>query len=159
MNTKSISRFFGLLTSFLLLLATTNTTAQTKEEFSSLYILNQSQVNPNVIKSFEQKFKNATPVNWYRAKENNVLVKYIQKTQTQYALFTVNGTLVRQFTYGAEHNLPLDIKALFRDKFWKGTIVNVANVKQDSRDVWIIYAQQGNHSFAVKIEDGQVEGL
>jgi hypothetical protein len=158
MNAKSNSRFFGLFTSLLLLLTTT-ASAQVREEFSSLSALNQSQVHPNVIKSFDQKFKNATVLNWYSAKENNVLVKYNQNAQTQYALFTTNGTLIRQFTYGTERNLPQDIKSLFRDKYWKVTIVNVANVKQDSRDIWIIYAQQGNHPFSVKIEDGEVEEL
>lgn len=158
MNTKSISRIFGVFTSVLLLLATT-TFAQTKEEFSSLFTLNQSQVNSNVTKSFAQKFKNATALNWYQTKDNNVLVKYDQNDQTQYALFTTKGTLIRQFTYGTERNLPQEIKGLFTDKYWNGTIVNVANVKQDSRDIWIIYAQEGDNSFAVKIEDGEVEGL
>jgi hypothetical protein len=158
MNAKSNSRFFGLFTSLLLLLTTT-ASAQVREEFSSLSALNQSQVHPNVIKSFDQKFKNATVLNWYSAKENNVLVKYNQNAQTQYALFTSNGTLIRQFTYGTERNLPQDIKSLFRDKYWKVTIVNVANVKQDSRNIWIIYAQQGNYPFSVKIEDGEVEEL
>jgi hypothetical protein len=88
-----------------------------------------------------------------------VLVKYIQNAQTQYAVFTTKGKLIRQFTYGTESNLPVRIKNLFRDKYWNGTVVNVANVKQDSRDIWIIYAEQGNDSFAVKIEDEEVEGL
>ena len=158
MNVKTISRFFGLFTS-LFLLAVTTLSAQTKEEFSSLFSLYESQINPNLIKSFGQKFKNAKALNWYAAKDNNVLVKYSQNNQTQYVLFATNGTIIRQFTYGTERNLPLRIKDLFKDKYWKGTIVNVANVKQDSRDIWIIYAQQDNSSFAVKIEDGEVEEL
>ena len=159
MSTKNICRFFGVFTSLLLVLATTNISAQTREEFSSLSMLNQNQVHQNVIKSFEQKFKNATAVNWYGARENNVLVKYNQNGQTQYALFSVNGKLIRQFTYGTERNLPVEIHNLFRGKYWKGTVVNVANVKQDSRDIWIIYAQQGTNSFSVKIEDGEIEEL
>lgn len=158
MNTKTISRFFGLFAS-LLVLATTTISAQSREELSSLSALNQTQVHPNVIKSFEQKFKNATPINWYGAKENNLLVKYNQNGQTQYALFSANGTLIRQFTYGTERNLPVDIKNLFRDKYWNVTVVNVANVKQDSRNIWIVYAQKGNYTFAVKVEDGEVEEL
>src|SRR5678815_315379 len=99
MNTKTISRFFGLFTSVLLLLATTMVCAQTREEFSSLVLLDQSKVNPNVIKSFEQKFKSATILSWYQAKENNLLVKYNHNDQTQYAVFSSKGTLIRQFTY------------------------------------------------------------
>jgi hypothetical protein len=159
MNTKTISRFFGLFTSILLLLATTIACAQTREEFSSLVLLDQSKVNPNVIKSFEQRFKTATMLSWYQAKENNLLVKYNQNDQTQYAVFSSKGTLIRQFTYGVERDLPLEIKNLFAAKYWKGNVVNVANVKQDYRDIWIIYAQQGDHSFAVKIENGELENL
>jgi hypothetical protein len=116
-------------------------------------------VNPNVIKSFEQRFKTATMLSWYQAKENNLLVKYNQNDQTQYAVFSSKGTLIRQFTYGVERDLPLEIKNLFAAKYWKGNVVNVANVKQDFRDIWIIYAQQGDHSFAVKIENGELENL
>lgn len=159
MNTKSISRLFGCLSSLLLLLVTVNTSAQSRQEFSTLFTLNQNQVRPNVVKSFEQKFKNATPLNWYGSRDNNVLVKYNQNNQTQYALFYPNGKLIRQFTYGTERNLPVEIRNQFRERYWKGTVVNVANVKQDSRDIWIIYAQQGNNSFSVKMEDGEMEEL
>jgi hypothetical protein len=74
-------------------------------------------------------------------------------------VFSANGTLLRQFTYGTERNLPQEIKNVFLDKYWNVTIVNVANVKQDARNLWIIYAQKGNHSFAVKVEDGEAEEL
>jgi hypothetical protein len=158
MNLKTISRFSGLFVS-LLLLATIGTSAQTRETLSSLLIMDQTEVNPNVLKSFGEKFENATTLNWYKARENNVLVKYRQNDQTQYALFTAKGTLIRQFTYGTERNLPVAIKNLFKEKYWNVTVVNVANVKQDSRDFWIIYAEQGNHSFAVTIEDGELEEL
>lgn len=158
MNSKTISCFSGFLVSILLLVAI-NASAQLKEEPSSLFMLNASQVHPTVVKSFEQKFKNATVVSWYQAKENNVLVKYSQNAQTQYALFKANGNLIRQFTYGTERNLPIEIKNVFKGRYWKGTVVNVANVKEASRNIWIIYAEQDNHPFAVKIEDGEVEEL
>jgi hypothetical protein len=158
MNAKTISRLSSLFT-FLLLLVTTNTFAQAREEFSSLFTVNQNQVQTNVVKSFEQKFKNATALNWYQTREDNVVVKYSQNAQTQYAVFSANGTLLRQFTYGTERNLPQEIKNVFLDKYWNVTIVNVANVKQDARNLWIIYAQKGNHSFAVKVEDGEAEEL
>ena len=159
MNTKTVSRFLGLFASALLLQATSTVFAQSRDASSSLITLNRNEVNSSVVKSFGQKFKNATPVNWYKANENNVLVKYSQNTQTQYALFTATGALIRTFTYGTESHLPARIKNLFRDKYWKGTVVNVANVKQDSRDIWIIYCEQDNLPFAIKIEDGEVEEL
>ena len=117
MNTKTISRFFGLFASVLLLMATSTVFAQTRDASSSLLSLPTNEVNTNVVKSFGQKFKNATPVNWYKANENNVLVKYSQNTQTQYALFTATGALIRTFTYGTESHLPARIKNLFRDKY------------------------------------------
>ena len=158
MNAKTISRL-SILFTFLLILVTTNTFAQAREEFSSIFTVNQNQVQTNVVKSFEQKFKNATALNWYQTREDNLVVKYSQNDQTQYAVFSANGTLLRQFTYGTERNLPLEIKNVFLDKYWNVTIVNVANVKQDARNLWIIYAQKGNHSFAVKVEDGEAEEL
>jgi hypothetical protein len=158
MNAKTISRSFGLFVS-VLLLTTIGASAQTRETLSSLLIVDQTEVKPNVLKSFEHTFENATALNWYKARENNVLVKYRQNDQTQYALFTAKGTLIRKFTYGTERNLPVAIKNLFKEKYWNATVVNVANVKQDSRDFWIIYAEQGNHSFAVTIEDGELEEL
>jgi hypothetical protein len=159
MNVKTISRFFGLFASVFFLLVSTNISAQTKEALSSLLTMDQTEVNPIVLKSFEKRFENANALNWYKATGNNVLAKYRQNDQTQYALFTAKGTLIRQFTYGTERNLPVAIKNLFNEKYWNVTVVNVANVKQDSRDFWIIYAEKGNHSFAVAIEDGEVEEL
>ena len=159
MNTKTICRLFGVFTSLFLLLVTTNVSAQSREALSSLLVINKAEVNQSVIKSFERKFKNATAVSWYQAKENNVLVKYNENTETRYALFTTGGTLIRQFTYGTENDLPQGIKNLFRDKYWNVTVVNVANVKQNFRNIWIIYAEKGSHTFAVKIEDGEVELL
>ena len=88
-----------------------------------------------------------------------MLVKYKQNNQTQYAVFTPGGKLVRQFTYGTENNLPVAVKSLFRDRYKNETVVNVSNVKQDSRNMWIIYAQQGNRPVTVKIEDGEIEEL
>jgi hypothetical protein len=158
MNSKTSRRFLSLFASALLLLATT-ASAQMNYTSSSLLIMEKTEVSASVIKSFEQKFKNATPVNWYQAKENNVLVKYNQNAQTQYVLFSTNGTVLSQFTYGTEKNLPVRIKNLFREKYWNVTVVNVANVKQDSRDFWIVYAQQGENPFSVKIEDGEVKEL
>lgn len=158
MYAKTISRIFGLLAA-LLTLVTTKVLAQTTEMPPSVFILNINQVNPGVIKSFEQKYKNTTSLSWYQTKENNVLVKYSQDGQTQYALFTPDGAHIRQFTYGTERNLPTRVKNTFKDKYWNATVVNVAHVKQDFRDMWIIYAEKDDNSFAVKIEDGEVEEM
>lgn len=159
MNAKSIFRFSGLFASILLLFATMNTSAQTQEVPFSFYMLNASQVHPNVVKAFEQKFKNATPLEWSQAKEGSVVVKYKQNNQTQYAVFTPSGKFLRQFTYGTERDLPVAVKNLFKYKYNTGTVVNVSNVKENGRDIWVIYAEQNKRPLTVKIEDGEIEEL
>lgn len=159
MKAKAIYRIFGLFASILLMLASITVSAQSREALSSFLTIDKTEVNPKILKSFEQKFENATALNWYQTKENNVLVKYNQDNQIQYALFTAKGVFVRHFTYGTEQNLPQVVKNIFTDKYWNTTVVNVANVKENFRDIWIVFAQKDDRSFAVKIEDGEIEEL
>lgn len=159
MKAKAICRSFGLFTSILFVLASMTASAQSREPLSPFLIMDKTEVNPKILKSFEQKFEDATALSWYQTKETNVLVKYSQNNQVQYALFTAKGVFIRQFTYGTEQNLPQVVKNIFTDKYWNTTVVNVANVKENFRDIWIVFAQKDEHSFSVKIEDGEIEEL
>ena len=115
-----------------------------------------TNVSAKVNKSFGQYFKGATHQRWYQL-EKNFLVKFIQNDQENRALFTKNGSLVYHISYGAEKNLPSDVRGLVKSTYYDQSITRVLKVNQDKRNIWVISLEDAKDYVMVRVEDMEME--
>jgi hypothetical protein len=85
------------------------------------------------------------------------VVLFIQNDQENRALFTKNGQLVYHIAYGREKNLPTEIRHIVKTKYYDQTITRVFKVKQDDRNIWVIYLEDPKDLVMVRVEDMELE--
>ena len=141
-------------------LLSVNISSAQDESFKELPAITVSSSTTNVSakvnKSFGQYFKGATHQRWYQL-EKNFLVKFIQNDQENRALFTKNGSLVYHISYGAEKNLPSDVRGLVKSTYYDQSITRVLKVNQDKRNIWVISLEDAKDYVMVRVEDMEME--
>ena len=156
MKKQLISCICGGLASML----TVNISSAQEDSFKELPTItvsaSTSNVSAKVNKSFSQYFKGATHQRWYQL-EKNFLVKFIQNDQENRALFTKNGSLVYHISYGAEKNLPSDVRGLVKSTYYDQSITRVLKVNQDKRNIWVISLEDAKDYVMVRVEDMEME--
>ena len=115
-----------------------------------------SNVSAKVNKAFDQYFKGASHQRWYQL-EKSFLVKFIQNDQENRALFTKNGSLVYHISYGAEKNLPSDVRGLVKSTYYDQSITRVLKVNQEQRNIWVISLEDVKEHIMVRVEDMELE--
>ena len=113
-------------------------------------------VSLKVNRAFMQMFKDASHARWYKIHER-FLVLFIQNDQENHAVFTKNGQLVYHIAYGTEKNLPTEIRHIVKTKYYDQTITRVLKVKQDDRNIWVIYLEDPKDLVMVRVEDMELE--
>ena len=158
MKKQLISCICGGLASML----TVNISSAQEENFKELPAItvsaSTSNVSAKVNKSFSQYFKGATHQRWYQL-EKNFLVKFIQNDQENRALFTKNGSLVYHISYGAEKNLPSDVRGLVKSTYYDQSITRVLKVNQDQRNIWVVSLEDAKDYVMVRVEDMEMEEI
>ena len=156
MKKQLISCICGGLASML----TVNISSAQEDSFKELPTItvsaSTSNVSAKVNKSFSQYFKGATHQRWYQL-EKNFLVKFIQNDQENRALFTKNGSLVYHISYGAEKNLPSDVRGLVKSTYYDQNITRVLKVNQDKRNIWVISLEDAKDLVMIRVEDMEME--
>ena len=117
-----------------------------------------TNVNAKVSEAFAKLFKDAENMKWYNMGKN-YLVTFIMKDQKNNALFKQNGHIIYHISYGFENNLPEDLKKSIKTNtsYYNYKISRAINVKQDNRDIWVIYLEDNDHLILVRSENNELE--
>lgn len=115
-----------------------------------------TNVNAKVRKAFERSFKDAQNLRWYEVNQN-LLVKFIQNDQEHNALFNKRGNIIYDVSYGYEKDMPTAIRQQIKSHYYDYKIMRVFNVKQDSRNIWVINLEDDNNLIFARVEGGDMK--
>lgn len=113
-------------------------------------------VNAKLAKSFTAEFKDAVGIKWYKLNKN-YLATFISGDMDNHALYRKNGFLIYNIGYGKEKNLPKEVRALVKSKYYDYKITSILKVNQDNREVWIVNMQGDKKLIIARVEDGVMD--
>lgn len=119
-------------------------------------ITSSSKVSKEVARSFDAYFPNVSQAQWVKM-DQNYLVKFMTKDQTNRALFDKYGSLIYHIRYGNESNLPDDIRYQVKSRYKDYNITSVLFVNQEDRNVWVINVENSKNLVILRSEEGQVD--
>ena len=116
-------------------------------------ITSPDQLPVKVTNAFQSTFPDAKAPRWYHPNKNYV-VTFLMNDIKHNALFTKNGYLIYQISYGNESTIPEDLKPQVEERFEDYTIIAAINVKQSGRNIWFITGEGKKDFLNVNIEEG-----
>lgn len=122
----------------------------------TLTVTSGTIVNKEIDKVFRKTFPDALNLKWYEVNKF-YLVKFIENDVKQHALFTKNGVMKYNISYGNENHLPADMLTKIKEAYNEYNITRVANVKEAGRNIWVINLDNMKHLVLVRMEDGEME--
>ena len=142
-------------------LATGPLSAQEKDSVTTLPTVTITStsgtvVNKQIDKAFRKAFPGAQNMTWYEMNKN-YLVKFIENDMKHHVLFTKNGIITYDISFGTEKDLPADMHAKIRDSYNEYNIYKVTNIKQDGRNIWVINLENMKHFSLVRLEEEEME--
>ncbi len=159
MKIQFISRFCGFLL-FTLLVSNSLFAQQRKDTLTDLPAVTVTgtrvTVNERVWKAFENSFKNAQDIRWFKISKD-YLAKFIMEDQEQSALFNKRGTLIYNISYGSEKHLPAEIRRQIKSAYVDYNIVKAISVRESDRIIWIVNLEDNKNLIVVRVEDGEIE--
>ncbi|HEU4576085.1 MAG TPA: hypothetical protein VFS36_13865 [Chitinophagaceae bacterium] len=114
-----------------------------------------SKVNQKIDKVFKQSFPKATNLHWYK-QDKDYLAKFIKEDMKHNALFTKNGYMKYDISFGYESNVPEEVKSLVQSSYADCSITRAINLKGQDRDVWVLNLESMNHYYTVSVEEGEL---
>lgn len=116
-------------------------------------ITSPDQLPVKVTKAFQSTFPDAKTPTWYHPNKNYV-VTFLMNDIKHNALFSKNGYLIYQISYGNESTIPEEMQSQVEDQFEGYNIIAAINVKQDGRDMWFITGEGEKDFLNVSVEEG-----
>jgi len=113
-------------------------------------------VNTKVQKSFDAYFAKASEQNWSMVGDN-FLNRFHSNGVLTNALFGKKGTLIYTVTYGAEKDMPADIRHIVKSEYYDYNITMAIEVKENKRDIWVVKLDNATEQINVRVEDGEME--
>lgn len=110
-----------------------------------------NKTSDKLIRHFGRSFKDAKNPKWI-AIGQNYLVKFAMDDMKYNVLYNKNGRRIYSIGYGNENNLSSYVKAQIRDKYSGYTVNSAVNVKQNGRNIWIIYLEDAQTFLTLRIE-------
>jgi hypothetical protein len=115
-----------------------------------------SNIKPIVVKTFERSFKNAVNPVWYKV-NGKFLVKFVNEERSHHALYSKNGSLIYNITFGCEKCLPSQVKKVVAQNYFDYNIVSATNIQDNNRNVWEIKLEDKSKLVSIFVENEQVE--
>jgi hypothetical protein len=140
-------------------LGTVQVSAQEKETITSLptvTVTSGTVVNKEIDKAFRKAFPGAQDLTWYEMNKN-YLVKFIENDMKHHALFTKNGAIKYDVSFGTEKNLPEILLTKIQDEYNEYKIFKVTNIKEAGRNIWVINLDNLKHIALVRMEEDEME--
>ena len=133
--------------------------AQDREKVISLpeiKITSIALAAPKVADAFRKAFPDAENLSWYKY-DREYLAKFFEKDMDHNALFKRNGYMKYDISYGYEHNLPEDTKALVSRNYDDYKIIRTINIKTGGRNIWVVKLEGLKKYITVRIEDQEID--
>lgn len=124
----------------------------------TLKITSGTVVTKEVDQAFQKAFPNAANLEWYKLNKD-YMAQFIQNDMKHRALFKKNGYLKYNISYGYEKDLPNYIKVKINETYKKYKVINVANVKHEDRDIWVINLDGPKNLLMVRMEGDEMDEL
>ena len=116
-------------------------------------ITSPDQLPLKVANAFQSTFPDAKAPRWYHPNKNYI-VTFLMDDIKHNALFSKNGYLIYQISYGNESTIPEDIQPQVENQFNGYNIIAAINVKQNGRDIWFITGEGQRDFLNVRVEEG-----
>lgn len=116
-------------------------------------ITSPDQLPAKVADAFNSTFPDAKAPRWYHPNKNYV-VTFLMDDVKHNALFSKNGYMIYQISYGNKSTIPSDLLPQVEDRFEGYEVVAAINVKQNGRNIWLINGESERDFLNVSIEDG-----
>ncbi len=115
-----------------------------------------TEVNQRLYDAFRKSFPEAEDLAWYKY-DKEYLAKFIVKDMSHNALYRQRGSMVYDISYGYEHNLPEDTKALVSRNYDDYKIIRTINIKTGGRNIWVVKLEGMKKYITVRIEDQEID--
>lgn len=115
-----------------------------------------TEVNQRLYEAFRKSFPEAEDLAWYKY-DKDYLAKFIVKDMSHNALYRQKGSMVYDISYGYEHNLPDETKALVDRNYDDYKIIRTINIKAGSRNIWVVKLEGMKKYITVRIEDQEID--
>ena len=114
------------------------------------------RVPEKVWKNFASYFTGAYNSRFFKLNKD-YLAKFILYNEENRALFTKQGTLIYNISYGYEKNLPEDLLKQVKMSYYDYAITRAIKITQSERVIWIINLENQKNLLIIQIEDGELQ--
>ena len=115
-------------------------------------------VKAKVMRSFTDLFGDAADVKWSTA-NGQYFASFTQDGKQRKALFSNGGALINCFKYGAESDLPADVRKLVKSNYVDYTISGVTELTTRDWKAWVVNLMDKNNLVIACVYDGNLEEL
>jgi hypothetical protein len=112
--------------------------------------------NSKVQKAFTRAFGENALQNWSIAGRNFLNSFYVDGVRTN-VLYSPKGNLIYTIAYGAEQQLPGDVRKLVKSSYYDYDITSVTEVKENERHIWVVQLQNSKEVITARIENDEME--
>jgi hypothetical protein len=154
MKLQSLSRLCIGLT-FIILANHSFAQQNASQELSPITVVS-SNINAKVVKAFEITFQDAADPRWYKV-DGKYLVKFTQEDRPHHVLYSKNGSLLYNITFGCEKCLPAQVKKVVAQNYYDYNIVGATNIQDHNRNVWEIKLEDNSKLVSIFVENEQIE--
>lgn len=137
------------------LLFANGATAQEVKKLPEVIVSSTTQsvpISAKLSRHFYADFQNARQPVWDK-QGKYFYVYFLTDDMSNRAMYTRRGLMMYQMSYGAEHNLPQDIRHLLRSHYYDYAIKGVTNIKMDRQSVWMANLQDQKKLLVVRVAD------
>ncbi len=120
--------------------------------------LAEMRVSQDALQAFSHSFQDASNAKWYRL-EKFYLVYFTKNEQENKALYDIKGNLKYSISYGTVKDLPNDIRKMVKRQYIEYNILQVIEVNEDSRNIWIINLDDDYDLITARVENVDIEEM
>ena len=118
----------------------------------------EARVSQMALIAFKNSYPNVTNSKWYRVRRN-YLVSFRANKYLSRALYDVKGILISSFFYGAESDLPPDVKNLVKTNYPNYDIFLTTKIYQEGRNAWVINLDNRKFMVCVSVQGDFLQEL
>jgi hypothetical protein len=121
--------------------------------------INPAYISTRILRNFNKTFENANDARWFVG-NNFFLVGFNKNGRKSTALFSKNGGIIYNISYGSEKHLPYEEKKLMKTFYYDYNITSATevSVKWD-KIAWIVTATNGKKLIKVRFYLGNMDEL
>lgn len=118
----------------------------------------KSRVSQPALITFSRTYGDASNVKWYRVGKFYG-VNFISKEKAYKCLYNVKGHHMYSIMYGAEKDMPRDLRKQVKREYFDYAITSAAEVFEDGRHVWLVNMDDAKKALTVGVENNELQEL